>query len=422
MKKICPKCGAENDEQAKFCMNCAELLQKNDDNSKENIPDGMRDDSLHEQRDVKNSHSIKKYIGIAAAIVVVIAVMIALMTRPKTEKIIAKYNGELQAGVVLDDSNTGITVYAIDDKGNTEEVSGWKIAEPQTLEMDKTSEVEITYKKCAYNLAVECESSELTSITVEYDGDDTEGTDLDSYNDGIKVYATYKNGTSERVKDGWEVSEPVTLEADKTSDVTISYGGKEAELSVACSTSTLTGIYAKYSGSKRAGVWISEKNEDIKVYAKYKNGQKERVYDWTIVKKAKLKAGQTSTVTIEYKDKQCQLSVKCTTKTPQMYKDSCIALSYDDAARRPDDYEGRDVRFSGEVLQVLEDDGWVQMRVDVGDFDVVYIYYKYQDGESKFLEDDYITFYGTSEGLYSYESVMGETITIPLVYAKYIDR
>ena len=36
MKKICPNCGVENEENAKFCMNCAAKLSEE---ITENIPD-----------------------------------------------------------------------------------------------------------------------------------------------------------------------------------------------------------------------------------------------------------------------------------------------------------------------------------------------------------------------------------------------
>ena len=38
---------------------------------------------------------------------------------------------------------------------------------------------------------------------------------------------------------------------------------------------------------------------------------------------------------------------------------------------------------------------------------------------SRILDDDYVTVYGTSLGLYSYQSTMGGEITVP---ALYLDR
>lgn len=47
--------------------------------------------------------------------------------------------------------------------------------------------------------------------------------------------------------------------------------------------------------------------------------------------------------------------------------------------------------------------------------------YLLKDGESRLLEDDVITIYGMNAGTISYKSVLGATITIPCVYAEYID-
>ena len=43
------------------------------------------------------------------------------------------------------------------------------------------------------------------------------------------------------------------------------------------------------------------------------------------------------------------------------------------------------------------------------------------DLSSRVLEDDYITFYGTYDGIYTYTAVRGNSISIPSVTAKYYD-
>lgn len=99
-------------------------------------------------------------------------------------------------------------------------------------------------------------------------------------------------------------------------------------------------------------------------------------------------------------------------------------LSYDNLARNPGDYEGKMYKGSGKVLQVLESDSEVDMRVAVDeDYDtVIYLVYDPSIVDSRILEDDYVTFYGESKGLYSYESTMGGTITIPMMYVHKISR
>ena len=98
-------------------------------------------------------------------------------------------------------------------------------------------------------------------------------------------------------------------------------------------------------------------------------------------------------------------------------------LDYDSIARKPDDYEGIKFKGSGKVLQVLESDTEVDMRVATssdGWDDVVYLVYDPSIVDSRILEDDNVTFYGESKGLYSYESTMGGTITIPIFYVQKI--
>lgn len=99
-------------------------------------------------------------------------------------------------------------------------------------------------------------------------------------------------------------------------------------------------------------------------------------------------------------------------------------ITYDQLARTPDDYTGQKVKFYGRVVQVIEGDDSVQIRLAVdGDYDTV-LFGQYASSivSSRVLEDDYITIYGTSVGTISYESTLGGTITIPGVYIEKIDQ
>ena len=51
-----------------------------------------------------------------------------------------------------------------------------------------------------------------------------------------------------------------------------------------------------------------------------------------------------------------------------------------------------------------------------------FVYYQKDIVSSRVLEDDYITIYGVSEGLYTYQSTMGGKITVPLIYVEKIDQ
>ena len=109
------------------------------------------------------------------------------------------------------------------------------------------------------------------------------------------------------------------------------------------------------------------------------------------------------------------------------FKDECTTYSYETLARNPDDYVGEKVHFRGEVIQVMESGDDVTLRVNVnytGYYwtDTIYVEYTRQSSsESRILEDDIIDLYGISAGTITYETVMGNDVTIPGVLALYID-
>ena len=99
-------------------------------------------------------------------------------------------------------------------------------------------------------------------------------------------------------------------------------------------------------------------------------------------------------------------------------------ITYSQLARTPDEYEGEKVKFYGRVIQVIDGGNEINLRIAVdGDYDqVVLVYYQKDIVSSRVLEDDYITIYGVSEGLYTYQSTMGGKITVPLIYVEKIDQ
>lgn len=375
----------------------------------------------------KMSKKKKKIFGVVAAVIAIFVIYAA--TRPNIVSIEATYDGNTEEGVVLDESNDGIKVTGTDENGELYDISGWTVNEAETLEADGTSRVEIDYKDISDVLTVECSTYTIEGVDVSYEGDTEEGAVLDEYNNGITVTGITPKGKEIDLEAGeWTIENPVTLEADKTAAVTIKYDGQEYPLNVKCTTTRLKSISAEYDGKTEKGTVLDEDNEGITVYAHYYNGDKKEVYDWKVKKSVKLKAGETSKVTIKYEGKKCTLKVKCTSMTKQQYKDKCKEISYDTLARDPDDHIGKMVKFTGKIVQVMEDGDDVALRINVTNDgygyydDTVYVDYTYKDGESRLLEDDIVTFYGLYAGLYTYESVMGASITIPWVFADYIDN
>ena len=155
--------------------------------------------------------------------------------------------------------------------------------------------------------------------------------------------------------------------------------------------------------------------------------------EWEIIKEAGIdeygeaysgKRGRTCTVCgAELETERYTLSDE---EIEAAFKESCSWYSFDEVSRNPSAYEGRPAVFRGEVVQVLEDGNYVDLRVNVTDegywwSDTIYVTYRIPDGAPRILEDDVITIYGRMGGLVSYTSIFGETITLPLLEAVYIE-
>lgn len=117
--------------------------------------------------------------------------------------------------------------------------------------------------------------------------------------------------------------------------------------------------------------------------------------------------------------------------TEAEYKDICFWYNYEDIARNPEVHEGANAVYTGEVIQVLEEGNDYNLRVNityedygygVGYYkDTIFVVYTRNENDSRILEGDIVTIYGKNAGLLTYESTMGNMVTLPKVNAKYID-
>lgn len=121
------------------------------------------------------------------------------------------------------------------------------------------------------------------------------------------------------------------------------------------------------------------------------------------------------------------------TTSKEDFIDSCNEYTYDEIARNPNDYVGKPAKFTGEVIQVVQNGTSVTLRVNItaeeNSFtesgylysDTIYVEYTTNnENESRVLEKDIITIYGTLNGIKDYNSVLGEQISCPYLIAKYI--
>ncbi|MBQ6343578.1 MAG: Ig-like domain-containing protein [Anaerolineaceae bacterium] len=95
---------------------------------------------------------------------------------------------------------------------------------------------------------------------------------------------------------------------------------------------------------------------------------------------------------------------------------------YADAMRYPERYKGTNISIYGKVVQKMVSGNNVALRVATswGWDDVVYVNYKQSDIDTSVIEDDWVTIYGESTGVYSYTALFGNEITIPSMNAERI--
>ena len=97
-------------------------------------------------------------------------------------------------------------------------------------------------------------------------------------------------------------------------------------------------------------------------------------------------------------------------------------ITWKQLARTPDEYLGKEVTFLGEVIQVMEGDGFTQFRLAVdGNHDTILLCEVQNSAISvRLLDGDIAEVQGLSVGLVSYETIMGGTVTIPGVLASIV--
>ena len=108
---------------------------------------------------------------------------------------------------------------------------------------------------------------------------------------------------------------------------------------------------------------------------------------------------------------------------------SCSTINYKDAARNPQQYIGKSVKFKGKVQQAVDDGGTqsvLMIYVDPDEYGnyqgPLYVTYDRTDTSApRILEDDIVNVYGTMGDLETYTTVMNASKTIPSLTANYVD-
>lgn len=119
------------------------------------------------------------------------------------------------------------------------------------------------------------------------------------------------------------------------------------------------------------------------------------------------------------------------TTSPEDYMSECTFIPYETIARNPNKYKGTHLKYYGRVIQTLYSDTGteVSLRIVVsekdyptGYDDVILASMSVSSSDERILEDDAVIIYGDCMGDYTYESVLGAKITLPLIDIKYMER
>ena len=98
--------------------------------------------------------------------------------------------------------------------------------------------------------------------------------------------------------------------------------------------------------------------------------------------------------------------------------------SYEQLARNPEQYMYNKYKMTGKVLQAGDagdETGYIRLALNSNYDTVVFVTYSKDIINYRILDDDNLTVYGTSYATYSYETVMGATITLPWINAEIIE-
>ena len=98
-------------------------------------------------------------------------------------------------------------------------------------------------------------------------------------------------------------------------------------------------------------------------------------------------------------------------------------ITFDQLAREPDKYTKEKVKFYGKIIQTIEEDGKVIIRliVDGESSQVIVGLYDKKLVSVRLLEGDWITIYGVSYNLYTYIGAGGTQVSAPFINIDKID-
>ena len=267
-------------------------------------------------------------------------------------------------------------------------------------------------------------------------------------NHTLNVTILPNDATSKAVT--WTSSDPTIATVDDSGNITAIKGGdciitcastdgSKKSISVNVHVPTFSVQQTSYTVAKKTGLTIpvnlngADRN-DIHISSVSSNSYFDiaYLYDYDDALNDTLnflitpKRAGTATITLK-NDKNAKDSIKIsvTIDHSAVYDNvSYPRASYDEILRYPIQHKGDQVRIFGKVIQKQTNGNYVVLRVGTsgyGYYDNVFYIEYYNDGSfPSIIEDDKVTIYGICQGTKTYKTIMGGSVTIPLIGAEKI--
>ena len=146
--------------------------------------------------------------------------------------------------------------------------------------------------------------------------------------------------------------------------------------------------------------------------------------DWIITNPAtkQAKGTRVQKCTVCGKELKTEYYTASPEELEQQYKVQCQTFLYDDLQRRPGEFKNKYIKLSGTVFQIVSEstskDKYSAYFINAsGNLYLVFID-NYGSG-TRILEKDSLTVWGKVGDLYTYETIRGNSNTIPTIYAEY---
>lgn len=117
-----------------------------------------------------------------------------------------------------------------------------------------------------------------------------------------------------------------------------------------------------------------------------------------------------------------QAALPTPTLTTAQLQQRAVTVPFDDLARNTERHTGKLLSVAGEIIQVIEDGGEAQLRVSVdGDLgQIVFVQYP-SYGQARVLEGDKVKMVARVDGRATYETVLGNKVTLPALTALWLE-